>query len=592
MAASASDMDLAMSTANRIAFDDDADLGSAAACWGPAWSENCSEAPVLPLWNEVDEQPEHQSAVFCFHTDPCADFHSGYCSFHRPKGKASPCYCYHFESQRRRPPVDVSTGQLLYWDVPCHSLTSETPCPHGNSCIFAHNREEISYHPAKYKTRQCNGHGCRGEAICCFAHSELEMRGWAQDRYSYWSLAIMKSQGQAASGAASAPDWTSKALALPGTAEDWRRPPYLRSQLPPARHKQRFCASFPDVAQCRRGAACAFAHSREEARTPLLTLEQEQQTPAALTEEFFMYQFKTLWCPVGVQHDWQSCVYAHNYQDARRQVSIGYGPRPCPYWAKKDASAEYSQRCPLGLRCPFSHGAKEQLYHPQYFRTVICRDLRSKACPRQKLCAFFHRRAERRKPPPDATNYSVPLKEDVLPEAWVNDFLAPPFRDAASPFGVAEGSELEAMNVSGMGVEEANAYWAACNQNGMLYGEAAYDYMMDNECAPRTQSSSSTSAPGLDPGKRRPGAGAGAVAPCRGGSSSAMGSGSAAASAIGAARPPMRCSPCNPFQGPFDAFPGFLASASGMADQAASAASSTWWSELSPVASAEPQLVS
>lgn len=150
-----------------------------------------------------------------------------------------------------------------------------------------------------------------------------------------------------------------------------------------------------------------------------------------------MYKFKTLWCPVGVQHDWQACVYAHNYQDARRQISIGYGPRPCPYWAKKDATADYAQRCPLGLRCPFSHGAKEQLYHPQYFRTVICRDLRAKACPRMKLCAFFHRRAERRKPPTDTTDYAMPLAEESLPKDWVTDFLSPPFRDAASP-GVEE----------------------------------------------------------------------------------------------------------------------------------------------------------
>ena len=35
---------------------------------------------------------------------------------------------------------------------------------------------------------------------------------------------------------------------------------------PKTRRKRRFCTSFPDVSQCRRGAACAFAHSREECR--------------------------------------------------------------------------------------------------------------------------------------------------------------------------------------------------------------------------------------------------------------------------------------------------------------------------------------
>jgi hypothetical protein len=31
-----------------------------------------------------------------------------------------------------------------------------------------------------------------------------------------------------------------------------------------------------------------------------------------------------LWCPIGAQHDWQTCAYAHTYQDARRKPSIGY----------------------------------------------------------------------------------------------------------------------------------------------------------------------------------------------------------------------------------------------------------------------------
>ena len=58
------------------------------------------------------------------------------------------------------------------------------------------------------------------------------------------------------------------------------------------------------------------------------------------------------------------------------------------------SKVSYSQRCPLGLRCPYAHGAKapyvlhmdetrqmpkmcfawqEQLYHPKYFRTALSR---------------------------------------------------------------------------------------------------------------------------------------------------------------------------------------------------------------------------
>jgi len=191
--------------------------------------------------------------------------------------------------------------------------------------------------------------------------------------------------------------------------------------------KHRFCASYPNIAACRRGEACAFAHSRDEVETPLLSVEEEEHVGSALTEAFFTGKFKTLWCPIGAQHDWQSCAYAHTYQDARRKPSIGYGPQPCPYWSKKDTRASYSQRCPLGLRCPYSHGAKEQLYHPKYFRTVTCRDLQQRGCPRQQLCAFYHKRQERRQVGTDGVDYSKPLSKQAIPEDWAATFSTPPF---------------------------------------------------------------------------------------------------------------------------------------------------------------------
>jgi len=578
----------------------------AAAGW-PAWTaQAAAEAPLLPYWQEAGERPEHQGTVFGLHTEPCADFHNGYCSHHRPKGKASACFGYHFESQHRRPPVDA-VGRLLYWDVPCQSMSTDAACPSGDACVFAHSREEISYHPAKYKTRRCNGRGCRGEAICCFAHGEAELRVWAPERYSYWMMVSGRQQGHL--GSSGSADWPALTT---GSGEDWRRPLFGRTQLPATRHKQRFCASFPDVSQCRRGVSCVFAHSREEARTPLLSLEQEQQAPSALTEEFFMYKFKTLWCPVGVQHDWQTCVYAHNYQDARRQVSIGYGPRPCPYWAKKDPSAEYSQRCPLGLRCPFSHGAKEQLYHPQYFRTVICRDLRAKACPRQRLCAFFHRRAARRKPPTDNTDYGVPLKEEALPDTWVTDFLSPPFGDAAPPPGTADSTDGGVGSLGPAGVsrlDEARAYWcAAYGLGGAIledvpgghgdgsrrrlaqpakHNEEAYEdfplrlsMLQPKEDAedggtPRTatgesdaddSSTSSREVAGGRRGRRAPGAGVVKT--------------DNRSTALEDAPWKVQVPSYGPFGGPFDTFPGFLAAT-------ADATSSSWWG----VPDGEPQMV-
>jgi hypothetical protein len=282
-------------------------------------------------------------------------------------------------------------------------------------CNFAHGRNEVSYHPAKYKTRLCNGTECRGEAVCCFAHSDEDLRLWASERYSYLSLVSIGGSSASAGGSLAAMGMGGSSGGMPGG-------------FPGAvQQKHRFCASFPHISQCRRGAACAFAHSREEATTPLLEVEEEEHRPEAMTETFFTEKFKVLWCPIGAQHDWHNCPYAHTYQDARRKPSIGYGPQPCPYWSKKDTRVAYSQRCPLGLRCPYSHGAKEQLYHPKYFRTVICRDLQLKGCPRQTLCAFFHRRQERRSPEPDVVDYTQPLDKDDIPSDWSQYFLSPPF---------------------------------------------------------------------------------------------------------------------------------------------------------------------
>jgi hypothetical protein len=108
-----------------------------------------------------------------------------------------------------------------------------------------------------------------------------------------------------------------------------------------------------------------------------------------------MNRYKTLWCPIGVQHDWQNCVYAHNYVDIRRNPAIGYGPRQCPHWDKSNSKSAYADRCPNGVRCPYAHGAKEQLYHPAHFKTVVCWDMTSaQGCPRSHVCAFHHNKDE------------------------------------------------------------------------------------------------------------------------------------------------------------------------------------------------------
>eukprot|EP00931_Biecheleriopsis_adriatica_P092853 TRINITY_DN66621_c0_g1_i1.p1 TRINITY_DN66621_c0_g1~~TRINITY_DN66621_c0_g1_i1.p1 ORF type:complete len:571 (+),score=109.35 TRINITY_DN66621_c0_g1_i1:93-1805(+) len=448
-------------------------LQAFAALQGAPWltSTAVGDSHLLPFWNEEDEKADHADTIREFHTKPCQDFQRGFCAKHGWRGKSGQCISYHFDSQRRRSPVDPSTSQLTYWETPCPAWSSEMGycCLAGDACTFAHGREEVSYHPAKYKTRLCNGTDCRGEGVCCFAHTEDALRQDAPARYSYLSIL---SAGQSGNSGQQSEMLRSRK----GSGAD--APP---SQV--ASQKVRFCASYPNISQCRRGSSCAFAHARDEVQTPLLSLEEEEHEESAMTQAFFTRKFKTMWCPIGAQHDWQTCVYAHTYQDARRQPSIGYGPQPCPYWAKKDTRVAYSQRCPLGLRCPYAHGAKEQLYHPKYFRTVTCRDMQMKGCPRQRLCAFYHRRAERRKQQTtDTHDYGRPLPKEVIDAKWAQQFLNPPI------FQDGELDEAPAPRIPGA-FSGYPGFWPPTE-----------DQQADGADSPRTQSTASDSEPML-PGK-------------------------------------------------------------------------------------------
>jgi hypothetical protein len=158
-------------------------------------------------------------------------------------------------------------------------------------------------------------------------------------------------------------------------------------------YKRRFCAYYPGTDKCKRGSECAFAHSREEYRGSLLPVDEEHE--GWHSDDFYMEDFKTLWCPLRVQHDWRKCVYAHNYLDIRRNPSIGYGPQACADWDRNTHQTTYDGGCPQGVRCPYAHGAKEQLYHPAFFKTVLCWDnLSPEGCPRSHSCAFYHTKEE------------------------------------------------------------------------------------------------------------------------------------------------------------------------------------------------------
>lgn len=167
-------------------------------------------------------------------------------------------------------------------------------------------------------------------------------------------------------------------------------------------YKRRWCmdAEKEGGMGCPRGSFCAFAHSREELeeRAAVYTSEEEQHPDA----DFFIYRYKTYWCPLPGVHDWDSCLYAHTKRDLRRSPLVGYSIKKCPHWEKslqneptEGPPLPYSSCCPNGAACQMAHGIKEVLYHPSQYRVKPCT---SRKCngKKQRLCAFAHNDEQRR----------------------------------------------------------------------------------------------------------------------------------------------------------------------------------------------------
>lgn len=165
--------------------------------------------------------------------------------------------------------------------------------------------------------------------------------------------------------------------------------------------KRRLCMDMLDKNCCPRGALCGFAHSRAELEAHATVFSpEEEQNPS---QDFFMYRYKTQWCPLPGVHDWDACIYAHTKRDMRRTPNAGYSTRRCPDWEKSLAAepkdgpqSAYEMCCPRGSGCHMAHGVKEVLYHPAVYRMKMCSGANSCRGPRRNCCAFAHSTEELR----------------------------------------------------------------------------------------------------------------------------------------------------------------------------------------------------
>ncbi|KAF8060318.1 LHT2 [Scenedesmus sp. PABB004] len=108
------------------------------------------------------------------------------------------------------------------------------------------------------------------------------------------------------------------------------------------------------------------------------------------TDEFRMYAMKVLPCSKRIAHNWQTCVFAHWGEKARRRDlrTHNYSHQLCVD-VKRDGG------CPRGDACHLAHNIFESWLHPELYRTQMC--TAGAACART-VCFFAHSPAELRTP--------------------------------------------------------------------------------------------------------------------------------------------------------------------------------------------------
>ena len=71
--------------------------------------------------------------------------------------------------------------------------------------------------------------------------------------------------------------------------------------------KTKFCQSYSDKAnRCEYGDYCCFAHNDTELQIDLIDKYEHDL-------DFYIFHFKTVWCPYPNEHARDECVFAHNF---------------------------------------------------------------------------------------------------------------------------------------------------------------------------------------------------------------------------------------------------------------------------------------
>jgi len=389
------------------------------------------------------ELPYYQEIMLYYKINPCMvgqQKNGGESNNNRQICNQFFCFNYHNQNEKRRAIFDEETSSLAYQPIKCSYLTENKPCLNGEICKFAHTQNEINFHPIFYKTEPCQG--CffdSNSKFCPFYHSDEVSRKMILEKFKNKFMKEMSKTQQTNSPTSqntfSLDNFKAKPCQMKGNhnpkvceyyhhENDRKRPvsvfhyspnmcEYAQNDQPcpngdncrlchnkveqlyhPEKYKKKFCLFHPhSIYKCEYGNFCSFAHSENEIQIELLhNLKKD--------EHFYLYKFKTVFCPYIYEHDRNQCVYAHNPQDYRRDpTQYQYSPVQCSYWSQRQIYSYEEGSCPKGMNCEHCHGWKELEYHPLYYKTKPCNN--GKKC-NKKDCPFYHQNTERRDARPNS----------------------------------------------------------------------------------------------------------------------------------------------------------------------------------------------
>jgi hypothetical protein len=330
---------------------------------------------------------------------PCPIF------FQSGKCTTSQCPYYHDHTDRRRPPY--KNGVLVYKNVICQNLIKFHECPQNEDCPYAHNSCELKFHPDTLQSKEIKQSGPSYEKLPTL--SPLIMQSQLLDIMTFKTKECIISEQH-----------DQKYCLFYHSIKDKRRVPttytsekcqfFNEGNCPlqdacnkshnrmerlyhPEKYKTSFCNDFfQPTPCCSYNSLCCFAHSEEDVLIELIhNMPQD--------EEFFMFYFKTVWCPFNFDHNKALCLYAHNWQDFRRKPFLfEYYNESCPNWKSETFLCSYLDGCQNEANCKYCHGWKEQQYHPLEYKTKPCPE--GKKCSRggNAACPFFHSFSDMRTP--------------------------------------------------------------------------------------------------------------------------------------------------------------------------------------------------